>query len=106
MGGDGFDLSPRTADAKGRANGQRNDHNFPGTGAELGPNLGPKLSQTDRHCAGPQGTASSREANKSARFGTPYNVRGRASAISKTGGWGFRGQGLGLDHATYDIPGQ
>jgi hypothetical protein len=74
MGGDGFDLSPRTADAKGRANGQRNDHNFPGTGAELGPNLGPKLPQTDRHCAGPQGTASSREANKSARFGTPYNV--------------------------------
>ena len=41
----------------------------------------------------------SREANNSVRFRTAYNVRGRAYAISRTGG-------LQFGPATYDIPGQ
>ena len=55
----------------------------------VGPNLGPKLPETNLRRIGLLGTVRSREANNSVRFRTAYNVRGRAYAISKTGGCRF-----------------
>jgi hypothetical protein len=52
---------------------------------DLGPNFGPKLTDTTSDPAGLLGTPPSAEANKFTRFETSYDGKGLAYAISKTG---------------------
>ncbi len=65
--------------------GHRNGHQLPPTGAELGPNLGPNLPETNQDHSGLLGTRGARRANKSALFETGSDERGSPYAVSKFG---------------------